>query len=206
MDLDKLWQELNDREQVGIPEKLISREAGKIVTPLRELRKNLVYNLVYGMVGIVLGICLMVQFPAVSIQVTLGILIVKSLYFNWKMYQRIQALDRLTANWEKPIMESLQDHLTNIRQTIRMIEIRSMIFLPLAYLAGLLIGGSGDGVSADVLIRDIIFLTKGMGLALLTMPHVYFLLKWMHKKSFGDHICHIEEIISSSEDTFKIES
>ena len=159
MDLDKLWQELNDREQVGIPEKLISREAGKIVTPLRELRKNLVYNLVYGMVGIVLGICLMVQFPAVSIQVTLGILIVKSLYFNWKMYQRIQSLDRLTANWEKPIMESLQDHLTNIRQTIRMIEIRSMIFLPLAYLAGLLIGGSGDGVSADVLIRDIIFLT-----------------------------------------------
>ena len=185
MDLDKLWQELNDREQVGIPEKLISREAGKIVTPLRELRKNLVYNLVYGMVGIVLGICLMVQFPAVSIQVTLGILIVKSLYFNWKMYQRIQSLDRLTANWEKPIMESLQDHLTNIRQTIRMIEIRSMIFLPLAYLAGLLIGGSGDGVSADVLIRDITFLTKGMGLALLTMPLVYFLLKWMHKKSFG---------------------
>ena len=81
-----------------------------------------------------------------------------------------------------------------------------MIFLPLAYLAGLLIGGSGDGVSADVLIRDIIFLTKGMGLALLTMPHVYFLLKWMHKKSFGDHIEHIEEIISSSKDTFKVES
>jgi hypothetical protein len=43
-------------------------------------------------------------------------------------------------------------------------------------------------------------------LALLTMPPLYFLLKWMHKKSFGDHIAHIEEIISSGKDTFKVES
>ena len=200
MELDKIWLEIKDREQVGIPEKLTLREPGKVINPLRELRKNLLYNLGYGVAGIILGIYLMVQFPAASIQVTLGILIVKSLYFNWKMYQRIQALDRLAANWEKPIMESLQDQLTFTRQTIRMIEIRSMLFLPLAYLAGLLIGGSGDGVSADELIKDFTFLAEGMGLALLTMPFVYYLLKWMHKKSFGDHIEHIEEIISSGND------
>ena len=200
MELDKIWLEIKDREQVGIPEKLTLREPGKVINPLRELRKNLLYNLGYSVAGIILGIYLMVQFPAASIQVTIGILIVKSLYFNWKMYQRIQALDRLTANWEKPIMESLQDQLTFTRQTIRMIEIRSMLFLPLAYLAGLLIGGSGDGVSADELIKDFTFLAKGMGLALLTMPFVYYLLKWMHKKSFGDHIEHIEEIISSGND------
>lgn len=200
MELDKIWLEIKDREQVGIPEKLTLREPGKVINPLRELRKNLLYNLGYGVAGIILGIYLMVQFPAASIQVTLGILIVKSLYFNWKMYQRIQALDRLTANWEKPIMESLQDQLTFTRQTIRMIEIRSMLFLPLAYLAGLLIGGSGDGVSANELIKDFTFLAKGMGLSLLTMPPLYFLLKWMHKKSFGDHIEHIEEIISSGND------
>ena len=200
MELDKIWLEIKDREQVGIPEKLTLREPGKVINPLRELRKNLLYNLGYGVAGIILGIYLMVQFPAASIQVTLGILIVKSLYFNWKMYQRIQALDRLAANWEKPIMESLQDQLTFTRQTIRMIEIRSMLFLPLAYLAGLLIGGSGDGVSADELIKDFTFLAKGMGLALLTMPFGYYLLKWMHKKSFGDHIEHIEEIISSGND------
>lgn len=200
MELDKIWLEIKDREQVGVPEKLTLKEPGKIVSPLRELRMNLVYNLLFGMAGIVLGIYLMVQFPAVSIQVTLGILIVKSFYFNWKMYQRIQALDRLTSNWEKPIMESLQDQLTYIRQTIRMIEIRSMLFMPLAYLAGLLIGGSGDGVSANELIKDFTFLAKGMGLSLLTMPPLYFLLKWMHKKSFGDHIAHIEEIISSGND------
>lgn len=200
MELDKIWLELKDREQVGLSEKLTLREPGKIINPLRELRKNLLYNLGYGVAGIILGIYLMVQFPDVSIRVTLGILIAKSLYFNWKMYQRIQALDRLTSNWENPIMKSLNDQLTHTRQTIQMIEIRSMLFLPLAYLAGLLIGGSGDGVSADELIRDITFLAKGMGLALLTMPSVYFLLKWMHKKSFGDHIAHIEEIISLGND------
>jgi hypothetical protein len=72
--------------------------------------------------------------------------------------------------------------------------------MPLAYLAGLLIGGSGDGVSANELIKDFTFLAKGMGLSLLTMAPLYFLLKWMHKKSFGDHIAHIEEIISSGND------
>ena len=199
MELDKIWQELKDREQVGIPEKLTLKEPGNSKNPLRELRKNLVYNVGYGMAGIVVGIYLMFQFPAVSIQITLGLLIAKSLYFNWKMYQRIQALDRLTANWEKPIVESLRDQLTYTRQTIRMIEIRSMLFMPLAYLAGLLIGGSGDGVSADELIRDFAFLAKGMGLALLTMPLIYFLLKWMHKKAFGDFIEQTERILKEWE-------
>ncbi|MGY6744508.1 MAG: hypothetical protein ACXIUQ_17340 [Cecembia sp.] len=69
-------------------------------------------------------------------------------------------------------------------------------FLHLAYLAGLLVGGSGDGVSADELIMDVSFLLKGMGLALLTMPMIYFLMKWMHRKAFGDFIEQTENIVA----------
>ena len=199
MELDKLWQELKDRDQVDVPEKLTLKEPVSSKNPLRELRKNLIHNVGYGVAGILVGIYLMVQFPALSIQLTLGLLIAKSLYFNWKMYQRIIALDRFTRNWDKPIVESLRAQLAYIRQTIRMIEVRSMIFLPLAYLAGLLIGGSGDGVSANELIMDVPFLLKGMGLALLTMPLIYFLLKWMHKKAFGDFIEQTERMLMECE-------
>lgn len=195
MELDKLWQELKVQDQAFATEILTLKEPGTSKNPLRELRKNLIHNVGYGVAGILVGIYLMVQFPALSIQVTLGLLIAKSLYFNWKMYQRIIALDRFTRNWDKPIVESLRAQLAYIRQTIRMIEVRSMLFLPLAYLAGLLIGGSGDGVNADELIKDFSFLAEGMGLALLTMPLIYFLLKWMHKKAFGDFIEQTERML-----------
>lgn len=195
MELDKLWQELKVQDQAFATEILTLKEPGTSKNPLRELRKNLIHNVGYGVAGILVGIYLMVQFPALSIQVTLGLLIAKSLYFNWKMYQRIRALDRFTGNWDKPIIESLRTQLTYIRQTIRMIEVRSMLFLPLAYLAGLLIGGSGDGVNADELIKDFSFLAEGMGLALLTMPLIYFPLKWMHKKAFGDFIDQAERML-----------
>lgn len=199
MELDKLWQELKVQDQAFATEKLTLKKPGSSKNPLRELRKNLIHNVGYGVAGILVGIYLMVQFPAISIQVTLGLLIAKSLYFNWKMYQRIRVLDRFTGNWDNPIVESLRAQLAYIRQTIRMIEVRSMLFMPLAYLAGLLIGGSGDGVNADELIKDFAFLSKGLGLALLTMPLIYFLLKWMHKKAFGDFIEQTEKILKDWE-------
>jgi hypothetical protein len=74
-----------------------------------------------------------------------------------------------------------------------------MLFLPLAYLAGLLMGGSTDEVNANDLIVNVSFLAKGMGLSLLTMPPLYFLLKWMHKKAFGDFIEQTENILKGWE-------
>ncbi|GHB40745.1 hypothetical protein [Mongoliitalea lutea] len=198
MEIDDLWRDM--KEDKGIHrETLTLKKVNESKNPIRILRKNLLANLVFGLVISVGGVYLMFLFQAISIQLSLGVLILESQYFHWRIYQRIKAFNQLLKNWDQPILQTLQEQLTLTRKTLRMIEVRSMIFLPLAYLAGLLVGGSGDGVSADDLIMDVSFLLQGMGLALLTMPLIYFLMKWMHKKAFGDFIEQTENILKQGD-------
>lgn len=198
MEIDKLWKEMKEEKAIQ-QEHLTIKKLDERKNPIRTLRKNLLGNLVFGLVFSVLGIYLLFVFQAVSVQLALGILILKSQYFHWLMYQRIKAFDHLLKNWEQPIFQTLAQQLSLTRKTLRMIEVRTMIFLPFAYLAGLLIGGSENGISADELIMDFPFVVKGMSLALLTMPLIYILLKWMHKKAFGDFIEQTEQALKAWE-------
>jgi uncharacterized membrane protein YfcA len=195
MEIDKLWQQMRGKQASGEQENLVLKKLEASKNPIKTLRRNLIGNLIFGLVGVVVGIYLMVIYPEISLRLTLGVLIVIYQYFNWLMYQRIKAFDRLLDNWDQPIIPTLQQQLDLTRRTIKLIEFQSMLFLPLAYLAGLLIGGITDEIKADDLIVNVSFLIKGMGLSLLTMPPLYFLLKWMHKKAFGDFIEQTEKIL-----------
>jgi hypothetical protein len=197
MALEEIWQRIKEGSQAQPNETLLLKELKKSKNPLQELRKSLVWNVAFGMVGVMAGIFLIFYFPALSIRISVGILVLQTLYYNWKMYQRTQALDQVLKNSDLPLLQALQCQLTLTRRTIRMMEIRTMVFLPFAYLAGLLIGGSSDTVNADELIFDYRFLIKGMGISLLTMPALYFGLRWMHQKSFGDFIDQVEAMLSA---------
>jgi hypothetical protein len=200
MEIDKLWQQMREKQASRKQENLVLKKLEAIKNPIKTLRKNLIGNLIFSyLVGVVVGVYLLVIYPAISLRLTLGVIIVIYLYFNWLMYQRIKAFDRLLDNWDQPIIPTLQQQLDLTRKTIKLIEFQSMLFLPLAYLAGLLIGGTTDEVNADDLIVNVSFLVKGMGLSLLTMPPLYFLLKWMHKKAFGDFIEQTESILKEWE-------
>jgi uncharacterized membrane protein YfcA len=199
MEIDKLWQQMREKQASRKQENLVLKKLEAIKNPIKTLRKNLIGNLIFSLVGVVVGVYLLVIYPAISLRLTLGVLIVIYLYFNWLMYQRIKAFDRLLDNWDQPIIPTLQQQLDLTRKTIKLIEFQSMLFLPLAYLAGLLMGGSTDKVNANDLIVNVSFLAKGMGLSLLTMPPLYFLLKWMHKKAFGDFIEQTENILKGWE-------
>lgn len=199
MEIDKLWQQMKGKQASGEQENLVLKKLEASKNPIKTLRKNLIGNLIFGLVGVVVGAYLLVIYPEISLRLTFGVLIVIYQYFNWLMYQRIKAFDRLLDNWDQPIIPTLQQQLDLTRKTIKLIEFQSMLFLPLAYLAGLLMGGSTDEVNADDLIVNVSFLVKGMGLSLLTMPPLYFLLKWMHKKAFGDFIEQTENILKGWE-------
>jgi len=199
MEIDKLWQQMKGKQASGEQENLVLKKLEASKNPIKTLRRNLIGNLIFGFVGVIVGVYLLVIYPAISLRLTLGVLIVIYQYFNWLMYQRIKAFDRLLDNWDQPIIPTLQQQLDLTRKTIKLIEFQSMLFLPLAYLAGLLMGGSTDEVNADDLIVNVSFLVKGMGLSLLTMPPLYFLLKWMHKKAFGDFIEQTENILKDWE-------
>ncbi|MGY6559031.1 MAG: hypothetical protein ACXIT9_07085 [Nitritalea sp.] len=201
MEIDKLWQQMKGRQASEEQENLVLKKLEASKNPIKTLRKNLIGNLIFGLLGVIVGIYLLVIYPEISLKMTLGVLIVIYQYFNWLMYQRIKAFDRLLDNWDQPILPTLQQQLDLTRKTIKLIEFQSMLFLPLAYLAGLLIGGTTDEVNADDLIVNVSFLVKGMGLSLLTMPLLYFLLKWMHKKAFGDFIKQTEKILSAYDQT-----
>ncbi len=199
MEIDKLWQQMKGKQASEEQENLVLKKLEASKNPIKTLRKNLIGNLIFGLAGVVVGVYLLVIYPEISLRLTLGLLIVIYQYFNWLMYQRIKAFDRLLDNWDQPIIPTLQQQLDLTRKTIKLIEFQSMLFLPLAYLAGLLMGGSTDEVNADDLIVNVSFLVKGMGLSLLTMPPLYFLLKWMHKKAFGDFIEQTENILKGWE-------
>jgi uncharacterized membrane protein YfcA len=199
MEIDKLWQQMKGEQASEVQENLVLKKLEASKNPIKTLRKNLIGNLIFGLVGVVVGVYLLVIYPEISLRLTLGLLIVIYQYFNWLMYKRIKAFDRLLDNWDQPIIPTLQQQLDLTRKTIKLIEFQSMLFLPLAYLAGLLMGGSTDEVNADDLIVNVSFLVKGMGLSLLTMPPLYFLLKWMHKKAFGDFIEQTENILKDWE-------
>ena len=206
MGLDSVWREIKERDFVESHKELKLITPRKIQNPINRLKGNLRWNFIFGIIGIIAFSAIVISYSALSIRITMGILILKSIYFNYKVYQRIKSLHNLSNERSRPILDILQIQLSLIRKTIQMIELRTMLFMPLAYLAGLLIGGSRDGVDADELIMNSSYIFEGLAKSFLTLPPLYFGIKWMHKKSFGDHICHIEEIISSSEDTFKIES
>jgi uncharacterized membrane protein YfcA len=199
MEIDKLWQQMKGKQASGEQENLVLKKLEASKNPIKTLRKNLIGNLIFGLVGVVVGAYLLVIYPEISLRLTFGVLIVIYQYFNWLMYQRIKAFDRLLDNWDQPIIPTLQKQLDLTRKTIKLIEFQSILFLPLAYLAGLLMGGSTDEVNADDLIVNVSFLVKGMGLSLLTMPPLYFLLKWMHKKAFGNFIEQTENILKGWE-------
>lgn len=195
MEIDKLWQGMKGKQASEVQENLVLKKLEASKNPIKILRKNLIGNLIFGLVGVVIGVYLLIIYQEISLRMTLGVLIVIYQYFNWLIYQRIKAFDRFLNNWDKPIIPTLQQQLDLTRKTIKLIEFQSMLFLPLAYLAGLLMGGSTDEVNADDLIVNVSFLVEGMGLSLLTMPPFYFLLKWMHKKAFGDFIEQTENIL-----------
>lgn len=195
MEIDKLWQGMKGKQASEVQENLVLKKLEASKNPIKILRKNLIGNLIFGLVGVVIGVYLLIIYQEISLRLTLGVLIVIYQYFNWLIYQRIKAFDRFLNNWDKPIIPTLQQQLDLTRKTIKLIEFQSMLFLPLAYLAGLLMGGSTDEVNADDLIVNVSFLVEGMGLSLLTMPPFYFLLKWMHKKAFGDFIEQTENIL-----------
>jgi uncharacterized membrane protein YfcA len=199
MEIDKLWQQMKGEQASEVQENLVLKKLEASKNPIKTLRKNLIGNLIFGLAGVVVGVYLLVIYPEISLRLTLGLLIVIYQYFNWLIYKRIKAFDRLLDNWDQPIIPTLQQQLDLTRKTIKLIEFQSMLFLPLAYLAGLLIGGTTDEVNADDLIVNVSFLVKGMGLSLLTMPPLYFLLKWMHKKAFGDFIEQTENILKDWE-------
>lgn len=195
MKIDKLWQGMKEKQASEVQENLVLKKLEASKNPIKILRKNLIGNLIFGLVGVVIGVYLLIIYQEISLRLTLGLLIIIYQYFNWLIYQRIKAFDRFLNNWDKPIISTLQQQLDLTRKTIKLIEFQTMLFLPLAYLAGLLMGGSTDEVNADDLIVNVSFLVEGMGLSLLTMPPLYFLLKWMHKKAFGDFIEQTENIL-----------
>ena len=195
MEIDKLWQGMKGKQASEGQENLVLKKLEASKNPIKILRKNLIGNLIFGLVGVVIGVYLLIIYQEISLRLTLGVLIVIYQYFNWLIYQRIKAFDLFLNNWDKPIIPTLQQQLDLTRKTIKLIEFQSMLFLPLAYLAGLLMGGSTDEINADDLIVNVSFLVEGMGLSLLTMPPLYFLLKWMHKKAFGDFIEQMENIL-----------
>jgi hypothetical protein len=180
-------------------EPVLIKELKRSGNPLRQLRKNLVWNLFYHISGIVAFTYLIFHFSALSIRVTLGILVLVLFFFSLNLYWRVKAFDKLLNTWDQPILEILRSQLILTRKTIRLKEIYTLLFLPFAFLAGLLIGGSAKGFDADDLIKDFNFLSEGMGLALLTMPLFFFYIKWMNKKSFLDFVHQTEKMLKEWE-------
>lgn len=199
MDIDKSWQEMKRREAGFVQEQLALPTTRRSRNPLATLKRNLVVSLVGNLVITLICTYYVFLFSVVFIKALLLMGVVESLYSNWKIYQRTKALSQSLEDVDQPILDTVRQQLGLLRRTIRMIEHRALLFLPFGYLAGLLIGGSSDGMPADELLKNPLFLIQGMAFSLLIMPLLYFCIKWINKKAFGDYINQTENMLKEWE-------
>lgn len=196
MELNSLWEEMKRKQAEDVSGDIRMHASRARLNPLAKLRRALAWTTGFYLAGILAGMVAVFQYSAFSIRICLAILMIESGYAAWNMILRIREFDRFRTQLDQDLLNRLNTHLDLIRGTIGLIETRTILFLPFAYLTGLLIGGSSETIHADTLIRDHAFLLEGMGIALLTMPALYFFMKWTHKKTLGDHIAQIETMVN----------
>jgi hypothetical protein len=75
-----------------------------------------------------------------------------------------------------------------------------MVFMPLGYLAGSMMIYDKNAISQDNPVINFSVIKSAIILALITMPILYFGLKWFHKISFGKYIEETEDTLIEWED------
>jgi hypothetical protein len=200
MEIENLWLELKCKHVKADTGKLNVRKLRKSNNPVLKLRNSIEFNTWFGIASILGCIYLTFQFTSIYIYSLMLILIIQSGYFTWRLYQSKLEFEKLSQNWNQSIIQALQIQIKLFKKTIQLLELRSMVFMPLGYLAGSMMIYDKNTISQDNPVINFSVIKSAIILALITMPILYFGLKWFHKISFGKYIEETEDTLIEWED------
>ena len=200
MEIENLWLELKCKHVKADTGKLNVRKLRNSNNPVLKLRNSIEFNTWLGIASILGCIYLTFQFTSIYIYSLMLILIIQSGYFTWRLYQSKLEFEKLSQNWNQSIIQALQIQIKLFKKTIQLLELRSMVFMPLGYLAGSMMIYDKNTISQDNPVINFSVIKSAIILALITMPILYFGLKWFHKISFGKYIEETEDTLIEWED------
>lgn len=200
MEIENLWLELKCKHVKADTGKLNVRKLRNSNNPVLKLRNSIEFNTWFGIASILGCIYLTFQFTSIYIYSLMLILIIQSGYFTWRLYQSKLEFEKLSQNWNQSIIQALQIQIKLFKKTIQLLELRSMVFMPLGYLAGSMMIYDKNAISQDNPVINFSVIKSAIILALITMPILYFGLKWFHKISFGKYIEETEDTLIEWED------
>jgi hypothetical protein len=200
MEIENLWLELKCKHVKADTGKLNVRKLRNSNNPVLKLRNSIEFNTWFGIASILGCIYLTFQFTSIYIYSLMLILIIQSGYFTWRLYQSKLEFEKLSQNWNQSIIQALQIQIKLFKKTIQLLELRSMVFMPLGYLAGSMMIYDKNTISQDNPVINFSVIKSAIILALITMPILYFGLKWFHKISFGKYIEETEDTLIEWED------
>ncbi|MBW0162410.1 MAG: hypothetical protein HYI21_08550 [Sediminibacterium sp. Gen4] len=200
MEIENLWLEIKCKHVKADTGKLNVRKLRNSNNPVLKLRNSIEFNTWFGIASILGCIYLTFQFTSIYIYSLMLILIIQSGYFTWRLYQSKLEFEKLSQNWNQSIIQALQIQIKLFKKTIQLLELRSMVFMPLGYLAGSMMIYDKNAISQDNPVINFSVIKSAIILALITMPILYFGLKWFHKISFGKYIEETEDTLIEWED------
>jgi hypothetical protein len=206
MEIHELWKKAKDQNRQQDAPLLFRNKPMKSQSPYYKLKKSMIWNISAGILFSLLAVGWIFYTPYWEIKLCLIILVFKNLYFDWKLWHILKKFDHIFNHWDYALIGNLRHLLSLMRSTIKTIEWRTVLFLPLAYLTGLMIGQPFSTMPNQDIQVYLVFLLKGMAISLLTLPLFWYTIKWMHKKAFADYVEQMEDKVSQlTEDQFTSE-
>jgi hypothetical protein len=200
MEIENLWSELKCKHVKADTGKLNVRKLRNSNNPALKLRNSIEFNTWFGIASILGCIYLTFQFTSIYIYSLMLILIIQSGYFTWRLYQSKLEFEKLSQNWDQSIIQALQTQIKLFKKTIKLLELRALLFMPLGYLAGLMMLYDKNAISQNNSVINFSVIKSAIILSLITMPILYFGLKLFHKISFGKYIEETEAKLIEWED------
>ncbi len=184
------WNDLNDQQDDDLSAMLQPQSLSKpgSQNPLMKIKKNLRINIIFASVICLLYIIILVYFQLWQVQLSIGLVLLFSLWALYTAFQQFRTLATLVSP-ANPLLAELKRHHQSINRWMNTQQKVALFIYPVSAAGGFMLGGFlGSGKPIDE------FMSKpAMQIALLVsiivlVPVCYYLSRWMCRQSFGKHL------------------
>lgn len=168
--------------------------------PLEKIKKALVTNMIWAVIICIMYIAVIIYFHYWQVQLSIGIVLVSSLWALYTAYQQYKQIDS-NVSAANPVLTELKRHHESITRWMNTQQRVFLFIYPVSTLGGFMLGGVlGSGKSVEYFMSKP-FVQWALLICIVVMvPAAYYLAKWMFNYSFGKHLKALNENIKALEE------
>ena len=151
IELNEIWNKLKALEEDSFPEQVVIKR--KSNNPFFKLKKNLLIIWWLNLIAILFGVVLFLNLFELGIlsKICLSILILESVYHEYKIYSILINLNRIFNRNKISVIDFATQQLGLTKKTIKLIENRTLIFMPLGYITGIILNVDFSSISVEAI-------------------------------------------------------